>query len=207
MTNQIAQLRQEYVALFGFRPDGRWGQFKLKREVNARRESNKRKEQRRAEEKAEHDRIQAERAKLAAARGTVEEFLNKDRSEIEWFERRVVSTAASAIESKNKIVAKFVERMQHNPLDAVTWSQDMFDAAGKADVAMSFIRMFEGGLTFKEMSNTVNKELQQAARFMSRSTMPTSNLADDAKLKALAEFAEMLNDIVEHVEMKNAKTS
>jgi hypothetical protein len=186
----FVELRNEYHVLTCEFADRRWGVARLTEEVAKLREAKAVKDTARAAEEARKAVEKAERDARIAARGSVEEFTTKrdledSERKLSWLLRR----AMGEIEHEAKKLKDFAKSMSENPLYALSWSKDVFDASAKAAVAKDLVGAFEAGVTFEEWQEEARLNAMRMARSPAMSTSPTSNLVDTYLCAAWADAA------------------
>ena len=186
----FVELRNEYHVLTGDFADKRWGLSRLTEEVSKLREVKAVIDAARAAEETRKAVEKSERDARVAYRGSVEEFIGKrdlEESErkLSWLLRR----AMGDIEREAKKLKDFAKSMSENPLYALSWSKDVFDASAKAAVAKELVKAFEAGATFEEWQEEARRNAMRMARNPSMSTSPTSNLVDMCVCAAWADAA------------------
>ena len=175
-------LRIQFQELSGRRADGRWSVDKLKENVEQLILENEMREAEVAEREAKKAQIKAEQEARIAARGSVEEFVEKwssdDLSESDKKFSYSLRRALSAIEQEKVAVANFAKEVQENPIYALSWSKGLFEVTAKAKVAREMIFWFEAGRTYEGWIVNAQEEALRMARSPAMSTSPTSNLME-----------------------------
>jgi hypothetical protein len=186
----FVELHNEYHVLTGEFADKRWGISRLTEEVSKLLAAKSVKDAARAAEEARKAAEKAERDARVASRGSVEEFITK--RDLEDSERKLSWLIRRAMNDIEREVAKlkdFAKSMSENPLYALSWSKDVFDASAKAAVAKELVKAFEAGATFEEWQEEARRNAMRMARNPSMSTSPTSNLVDTYVCAAWADAA------------------
>ena len=184
----INDLRAIYEDFTDCPADGRWGIKKLGDEIAA---AQLKLQARKAEIKAkEVEKAYKQRAREVRIkrRGPFEEFgVYRGRTGSYKF-RRMISKAKVAIENYNTQQEKFIDELRENPESAMAWSISMFSSVAKYRVALVVKDYFESGASESDIIEYMNDQVVRMSRWPARSTSPTSNLMEQEKLAAYAEF-------------------
>lgn len=190
----LNELREQYENLSGYPADGRWKESRLLSEVEVLLEKKAEKEARLAEEEKQRQIAKEMREARIAARGTLQEFIEKrfadGLSESDQKFSFALRRAVAKIEREKTEIAKFAKDVQENPSYALSWSKGLFEVAANAKVARQMIYWFEQGGTYEGWVEEARKEALRMARSPSMSTSPTSNLMDSYTAAAWADAAD-----------------
>jgi len=108
----------------------------------------------------------------------------------EYLEKRhPLNTLNGAIESLQDELNKYFDKAKADPFYNLSWGLGAFEAAAKHKVYRGLLYYFESDPTedrWNAILAETRKEALQKASSPQRSTSPTSNLADQCEMKALA---------------------
>lgn len=95
----------------------------------------------------------------------------------------------SSIARFEKTRDEFTANLLKSPTHALGWARDLFSEAAEYELAHELLEVYAAGIHYDDMKTEMLARLtRQASYCTSRSTSPTSNLVDDAKLQALAKI-------------------
>jgi hypothetical protein len=123
--------------------------------------------------------------------------------EPEQQQQLVLEEIRRAIARANADLAKWKGTFEENPVYAFEWAVGAFEAAANLELLghlEAYIdRPLDGPETFEQrlasVAGNVDDEVQRMARGPSRSSSSAHNLMDECKLKARAEWSEMLDHL------------
>lgn len=100
------------------------------------------------------------------------------------------------IDQATKAREVWVKRFNLNPLDALTWSQDLFKLEAKAAVAAEVLKgMQESNCTLETIVSYARGRALRGAQFPPSSTSMTSNLVEQSVTMAWAEIYESASSL------------
>lgn len=115
-----------------------------------------------------------------------------DATQVKTPDDRLVAYLQRELDSAWGEINKLADELKQNPLHALSWSFHKFEAAATIDINTYIIKWLNGAAEHQKTINDTAKEVETAflrdirswARSGSHSTSPTSNLADEYKVKA-----------------------
>jgi len=118
--------------------------------------------------------------------------------------------ANNRIEQGDEAIKKFAADLQgDHPAYAFQWAHNAMNATAARDVARDIKKAVEsigtGTCTMWSLRDSVTSNVISSAKHPSFSTSPTSNLMEQFKNAALAEWANFLNDAIMHLEANGLK--
>jgi hypothetical protein len=122
----------------------------------------------------------------------------------------MIRRADCKIEQGDEAIKKFALDLQgNNPTYALEWSHGVMNATAARDVAIDIKKAIEsigtGTYTMWSLRDVVTDKVISSARHPSFSTSPTSNLMDQFRNAAFADWVGLLNDAVQHLEANGLK--
>lgn len=112
--------------------------------------------------------------------------------------------ADSAIEKGDDEMKKFTDDLQYkNAVYAFEWSHSVMNAAAAREVALyikNCLKAVPDETDLWALRESVNDRVISSAKYPKFSTSPTSNLMEQFKTAAFAEWASLLNQAIEHLE-------
>lgn len=91
-----------------------------------------------------------------------------------------------------EVIEKFREKLADEPLLALHWSSDAFEAAARIKVARIVVGAVDRGISLARISEEAVRRMTGKARFPSHGTSPTVNIADQCEMVAWAELVDDL---------------
>lgn len=107
----------------------------------------------------------------------------RDLESFQWAVRSMVSGAQEKID-------KFILRMQVNPSDAFSWSNEAMDAAARLEVAARIKHGFDSGMSLDDIRKELRNQVLRGAKFPSSSTSMPTNLMAQYVLAATASLVD-----------------
>ena len=97
----------------------------------------------------------------------------------------------SKVVAQNKL-NKFKEDFEKDPLKAMHWSLDVFEAAAELRVWEEIETAIKEGADLGDVIHDMNHAILSEAQHANHSTSPTANIADQAKKRVLAKTYQEL---------------
>lgn len=175
------ELAQLFFALTGERADGRWGLKTLEEKVMVAQDEEKALIEARHRREAEKVQAQMERERRAVQRGDMAVFARAARrvEDGEGFVARAVAWSLRVQEEHQSLTASFAEKYAKNPHHAMTWALDLFEVAGKWEVARYALDMAKAGVSQSELLADARRRMMTESSQVNRSSNPASNLTGD----------------------------
>jgi hypothetical protein len=107
---------------------------------------------------------------------------------------RLRDNARWDVEHLTKRLAAWRERFEKDPADALEWSSQTFDEAGRLRVAQQVVTMCEAGTSTENLRRVALEEAMREARWPSRSTSVPSNEMARSLASAWADLYSKLED-------------
>jgi hypothetical protein len=105
----------------------------------------------------------------------------------------VVRSLEYRLDAAKAVLAKFAEGFAKDPLYALSWGQDVYEAAAWNSIAGGLIKDMPAEGAAEKILELAQREVFQAARSPASSTSATSNLAKQAEAQVWAKVYEMFS--------------